>query len=311
MKTTIEYDSLRPLPKGRKYLSHAAVFGSIHASDMPSHDFIVAVPLEIKNQDINYSSDFCPAYAGSEVAEDEDQVVFVPEWTFAQAKQILAVTQGQQIYDEFGLSLPDACTAAVEKGFLPRLYDPFKCDTASRPAREVLVHPENWGAHLDQYAVPYRKASFFAVDGPHDTFDNYRACLWINLPNRISIVTGCLWRASWDNATDGLVPAIYESSGSAHAFKICGQKTFPGETDPRLVAQLSDGTGFGSGGYYYFTRAQINKEFGAYGAFIFCALPQRTANLYNANGITVHDSPILKLLKLLFNKISPPCPIPS
>lgn len=290
-------DALQSLPKDERDFSHSQVFGSL--TDLPTDDFMIQ-PLEIKNQDINYASDFCASYAAAEVAEDEDHVAFVPEWTFAQAKGLLAKTKGESVYDDYGLNLRDISAAAVKYGFLPRVYDPFRCNTIDRPARETLVRPENWESFINiKYGDPYRKASYFAIDGPHDTFDNFRSALWLNKEKKQSIFTGVIWRSSWTGIPTGIIPLDYESNGGGHAFKFCGQKTIDGVL--YLVAQLSDGPELGDKGFYYFPREVVNKECGPFGAYAFTDLPVETAVVYQASGITVHDSWLLKVLKLLIN----------
>ncbi len=300
--STIEYKGkgLLPLTPDARDLSHSKVFGAMNPGKLPTGDFQVAPALEIKNQDINYPSDFCTSYAAAEVAEDEDEIVFVPEWTFAKAKQLLAIKNGPEVYEAYGLNLRDICAAGVLAGFLPRKYDPFHCDTMDRPDRSVLVHPENWG-DVDTFAETYKKASYFAVDGPGDTFDNFRTTLYQNLAERRSIVTGCIWRESWGAAPNGIIPENYEETGNGHAIKICGQKTIA--DIPYLIAQLSDGKDNGDQGYFYFSRAVTNKEFTPFGAFIFQDIPVTTARKYSAAGITTLDSFLLTVLKYLLHKL--------
>lgn len=290
---------LLPLLTDKRDFSHSAVFGSIAVDDLPTRDFLVAVPLEIKDQDINYPSDYCTSYASSECGEDEDQVIFVPEYSFQRAKDILAVSQGVQVYSQFGLNLRDICNSAVQYGFLPRINDPFRCDTMDRPARDTLIASGAWPAELDSIAANYKKASYFAVDGPHDLFDNIRSVMWMNLAERRSVEVGCLWRESWSAAPQGIIPEIYEEQGSAHAFKFCGQKTINGNL--YLVAQLSDGPTFGDDGFFYFSRAVVNREFGTYGSFTYSHMPPDSAEWHVTNGVSIYDSFTLKVLKLVSN----------
>lgn len=296
---TIHKYALRSLTPDDRDFSHSQVFGSI--ADLPTHDFLVAVPLEIKNQDINYPSDFCTSYAASECAEDEDQVLFVPEWTFAQSKGLKALTDGPTAYDEYGLDLRDICKGAVKKGFLPRNKDPFKCDTVSRPSRDFLANPLNWGEVKD-YDSPYKKASYFLVDGPRDLFDNIRATLLKNLGERRSVIVGCLWRDSWTVAKNGIIPTDYEIDGSGHAFKICGQKTI--DDVIYLVAQLSDGIGMGDQGYFYFPREVVNKEFAPFGAFTFTNVNRDKALWHITHGVPINGDFFTKALRFIAHYLS-------
>ena len=177
----ITQQSLHELPKDERDYSYTIQFGAIQVDDLPKEDFLVAVPLEAKNQDINYQSDFCAAYAAAEAAEFEDQVVFVPEWTFAYAKWVLSQKYGDSAILSFGLNLRDVCNAGVKGGFLPRSFDPFMCDTANRPLRNFIADFKNWPESLAGVADKYLKENYFTVDGPHDTFDNFRSVLWKNM----------------------------------------------------------------------------------------------------------------------------------
>lgn len=293
--------ALQELPRDNRDFPHDLVFGSVSADDLPTHDFLVAVPLEIKNQDNNYESDYCTSYAATEVAEDQDQVIFTPEWTFAQAKEISAVQNGLSVYSQYGLNLRDICNAAVKKGFIPRINDPFKCDSNTRPIRDILVHAYNWPESLFAIAEKYKKASYFLVTGSHDVFDNIRSALWQNLGERRSVIVGCLWRYSWSNAKNGIIPKTYESGGSGHAFKICGQKTIDGEI--YLIAQLSNGVRFGDKGFFYFPRDVVNAEFGPYGQFTFSDVQKEKAEWYITNGVQIYDSVFKKVWKIIANYI--------
>lgn len=294
-------NALRKLRHDDRDFKHHIVFGSVSSTDLPTHDFLVSVPLEIKNQDINYETDYCTAYAATEVAEDEAQVVFCPEWTFAQAKAIIAEIEGVSAYSDFGLDLRDICKAAQLKGFLPRLRDPFKCDTMNRPERSVLVNPSNWPSICEMYARPYKVSSYFSVTGYHDLFDNIRAAMWLHLGERRSVITGCMWRHSWSQKTDGIIPKVYEHDGVPHAFKFCGQKTINGEV--YLIAQLSEGKTFGDNGFYYFPREVVNRECAAYGAFVFSSLPENKALWYVTNGVSIYDNFITKAFRFVANLI--------
>lgn len=277
---------LKPLPIDSRDYSHTLNFGSINLGAVIIPDFITAVPLEIKNQDINYWSDFCASYAAAEVAENEDLVIFCPEWSFAYAKHLLFQAGNTTALSDFGLNLRDICDSALQKnngGFLPRLNDPFKCDSVNRPVREFIVNLSNWPTNTLSLAQKYAKQAYYSVDGPYDTFDNFRSVMWQNIAERRSIITGCLWRASWSQSPNSIIPQVYEAQGSPHAFVFCGQKTINGVL--HLVARLSDGINFGDNGFFYFPREVVNREFGAYGAFTF--KDNAPASLTDPNGVSV------------------------
>ncbi len=295
-------------------ISHSKICGSIKASELPSDDMFVSEPLEIKNQDINYPSDFCASYGAAEVAEDHEDIALVPEYSFAQAKKLLAIKEAgsdevpddiaRKVISEFGLQLRDICMAGVNVGFLEREHDPFQCDTEERPARNFIADWRKWPAELDMFAAEHRQNSFLAVDGPHDTFDNFRMALFQNINKRQSILTGALWRRSWSAAPGGFVDTDTYSPaepGEGHAFKVFGQMNAKGKL--WLVAQLSDGPAFGDKGLLYFSREVVNNEFGEFGAFVFNDLPKETARYYAQNGINSSTPLFERFFKVVWNSL--------
>lgn len=295
METPPKKRYLLPLPNDDRDLSRHKIFGSLPLAQITNEDFLVAPPVEIMNQDINYNSDFCAAYALAGCAEAQDGIPFVPEYTFAKAKQIIIENlkrastdqEKQQIIDIFGLNLRDICDAAVKYGFLEREHDPFECNTTKRPERNFIADYRNWPAELDSLAWEHAKNTYLSVDGPYDTFDNFRACLVANRDNRETIITGAMWRESWSKAFGGLISDdIYNISenGSGHAFEFIGQANT--EKGLCLVAQLSDGENFGENGLFYFTRSVVNREF-TFGAFHFSNISKEKARIHNDFNFTV------------------------
>ncbi len=275
MTHNIKQEALQRLPEDPRDLSHEKVFGSAQLADLPIGDFFVSEPMEIKNQDINYPSDFCAAYAASAVSEDQEALVLVPEYTFAKAKQIIGDPSG------YGLNLRDICKAAQRYGFLAREYDPFHCETENRPDRDFLADWKNWPEDLDMLAYDHHKNSFFKVDGPYDTFDNFRSALWMNRGEQRSILTGLDWRPSYENAVGGFIDVDTAQPGEVtrgHAIKIFGQMEAKGKM--WLVGQLSDGIEVGDKGIYYFSREVVNRDF-TYGAFTFKDMPKDLAMVHN------------------------------
>ena len=298
MNPTNHNKGLQPLPPDARDYSHAQVFGSVSVNDLPTGDFLVSVPLEIKNQDFNYPSDFCTSYAAAEAAEAEDQVVFVPEYTFAAGKWLLSQAGNPNALFDFGLNLRDICEAAREIGFLPRANDPFRCDTMARPTRNFIANFPNWPEDLAAIAAKYKKPSYFsALTGPHDVFDNIRAALWLNRDSRRDVITGLLWRESWNTAQDGIIPESYEATGSGHAFALIGQKTIAGNI--YLVMQSSDGRGSGDNGFFYFSRAVVNREIGPFGAYLLSDMDEDKAAYHATNGVSVYDSIGLRVLRFI------------
>lgn len=305
-KLKIVPGGLLPKPENKKPYSLTTVFGAPKIEDLPTGEFFVGEPMEIKNQDINYPSDFCASYGASEVSEDQEMVSLVPEWTFAQAKRLIIEdneltdeNEIQNVIHAWGLNLDDICRAAVHYGFLERDYDPFHCETEQRPERNFLADYRNWPVDLEMLGSEHRKNSFFECDGPYDTFDKLRAAMYLNRKERRSILTGAFWRRSWQDAKDGIIEDRDYSNerGGGHAFKIFGQLIINGEI--HLICQLSNGDKVGDKGLYYFPRGVVNKEF-TFGAYTFKDMPAGIAKYHSENGLRIDDSPIAKLFKVLW-----------
>lgn len=293
MKEDLKQFALLPLSEDERDFSHDRVFGSTALADLPDGDFFASEPLEIKNQDINYTSDFCAAYAAAAVSEDQEGMALCPEYTFAKAKQL----KGD--FSAYGLNLRDICQAGCKFGFLAREYDPFHCETENRPDRDYLANWNNWPGDLDMLAWEHAKNSFFKVDGPYDTFDNFRSVLYKNASEQRSILTGALWRESWKDARGAYVDVgSYDESerGNGHAFKVFGWMQAKGKT--WLVAQLSDGVENGDKGIYYFSREVVNKEF-VFGAFTFKDMSKETAAVSHEYGFKPTDGFWQKAVKII------------
>jgi hypothetical protein len=309
---TIRNFGLLPLPPDARDFSHSRVFGTPSLEQLPEGDFFVSEPLEIKDQDINYPTDYCASYAATAVSEDQELVACVPEYTFAKAKQVMvddlskemeATPPESDILDminSWGLDLRVICRAACDYGFLEREYDPFHCNTKDRPERSVIADYRQWPADLDMLAFEHRKNSFFSVDGPYDTFDNFRATLYQNRAESRSIITGALWRASWSRAQGGFIDeSTYDANepGSGHAFKIFGQMKANGKL--WLVAQMSSGPDHDDKGICYFSREVVNREF-RYGAFTFKDMSKDKAATHNELNLKFNASLIEKAAKLVW-----------
>ena len=224
--------------------------------EVPLVDFVVAEPLEIKNQ---YNSDFCVGFATTAVSEDQEGVILSPEWFFAQIKKI----EGN--FNTYGANLRDGCRAAVKFGFIEKEQAPFSVENRER---NFLANWENWPTELNQKALKHRKKSYFRIDDENDIFEAIRRVLWQYKDKKCSVLTGACWRAGWSR--NPIIDDLRENDVcTGHAFKIFGQKIINGK--PYLVAQLSGGEEDGDHGRYYFSKEVVNKTF-IYGAFMFLDL---------------------------------------
>lgn len=234
----IRNSGLKVAKKDIRDFSHKKFFG---AAPLHNNDFLFA-PLEIKDQ---RQSDFCTAFAVTEIREDTEKVPLSPEFQFAQSKQI----EGR--YNTFGASQYDALKAAV-KGALEKKLAPLSID---KNTRDECANWKNWPQNLFEASPIHRAQSYFAVDGWSDQFDSIRGVM--QTQSR-PIFVGTFWQPEWTFAQGGkITESLGSDKSSPHAFVIRGQKTFDGKL--YLIAQNSYGTDLGDHGFYYFPRSQVNK----------------------------------------------------
>ncbi len=283
---------LLPKTQDLRDFSHSTVFGSLTLDEIPTYDFYVTHPMEIKDQK---SLDFCPGFSTSSVNEDQEGKIFDPYWQFAKIKQITGD------YKSWGADMRTAAKSLTKFGSLPVEYSPHNYKEKSR---DFLANWENYPTNLDASAAFYKKESFFDIDGPHDAFDNMRVALVKHMGEDATALVGALWHSEWTRAPGGVIPLEYNGGEIGHMFKIYGQKTFPGESEPRLVAQLSNGTDIGDGGIFYFPRAVFNKEFAPFGQIMFTDMPKEKAKLYNEAGISLDDTFLDRLWKIIRHSLT-------
>ena len=291
MIKTLPKNSLKPLSRDPRDFKLGAVFGQFPLSEVPDFDFVVAEPLAIKDQ--GEDTDYCSAYAGTAVSEDQEGVELLPEFNFFETKQISGNPE------EWGADLRDACKSFVSVGSIETKGNE---DLAKVP-RSILLSKENWSSKFICLARVHKKQTFFTVDGKYDVFDNIRAALWQHKGEKCSIITGAMFRSEWLNAPNGVILKTYSSEGSGHAFKIYGQKNINGEL--YLVAQLSQGKEVGDGGKFYFPREVVNKEIGQYGMFMFKDMSKEDAEYYM--GVDKNKPLPKKFWEYIINLFKKPC----
>jgi hypothetical protein len=288
-------DGLLPLPEKlggeTPDFSRTAVFGTMKAEEIPDHDFMVAPPFAIKDQG---EDDTCSSRATNAASEDQEGVQLEDFFTFYATKVLI-----MQSPETWGADLRSACLAHVKHGALDLEYSPFK-HYKRKPTREEMLSPEIWTEDHMALAYEHRKNSFFAVDGPHDLFDNVRAALWIHRANMRSVVTGARWGASWTAAPGGVIPKDAEKGRSGHAFIFKGQKNIDGVL--HLVAQLSNGEEIGDGGMFYFPRGIVNRDF-TFGMYMFEDIPKEEAKDHLYYGTTVNSGLFERLWKILWRAL--------
>src|SRR6185295_14024409 len=112
------FGGLNKVPKDPRTFSTHRVFGTLSKTDLPTGDFFVSDPLEIKNQG---HTDFCAGYAAAAVLEDHEDVELNGEYIFQKAK----VLDGKDSYLEWGSSLLSIARAVVKFGALEQTFFPF------------------------------------------------------------------------------------------------------------------------------------------------------------------------------------------
>lgn len=235
--------------KDKRNYSFSKVFGSV----LPTEDFMVGQPLEIKDQK---NTDFCTAYGTTSLSELQEGVLLSPEFQFAKIKEI------QGYWQSWGASIQDAFKSLVQWGSLEAKDSPYK---VGQNTRNEIANWDNWEDQwaLERKAEKHKKMSYFKVDGPHDIFDNIRSALWLNRTEKRGVGLGCAWRRMWTHADGGVIPNKPQNGSIGHFFILIGQKTIGGRT--YLVAQNSIGQA-GDHGLYYFPREVVNREF-VYGSY--------------------------------------------
>jgi len=249
---------LRPTPKDKRDFKFSGIFGLMDIKEVPEKSFIVAEPLEIKNQG---ASDLCTAYALAVISEAQEKVKLNPQYTFAKTKQL----EGE--WQSWGADLRTALKSGVEYGFLPETFlaDDLR---AKLQDRDFIANWENWGAYMDTKAYPHRKKAYFSVDGPYSLFDNLRATLWQNREEKRLIFTGATWQDNWTYAKeiDFIGRPLF-----GHAFVIIGQEVtlrVDGSKRTWIIVQNSGGPEVGDKGLHYFSSGIVNKEF-SFGSYTY------------------------------------------
>jgi hypothetical protein len=245
-------------------------------------EFEVDVPIRIKDQK---NTDYCTAYAGTAVSEDQEDIELDEIYQFHKAKQIQGDLHG------WGCDLESMVKSLTRFGSIPKMHAKFSVDTP----RTQIVDSESWDLSLDMIATQYRKESYLEVKGPYDKFDNIRATLWKSKAEGLqqSIITGAMWCDEWSRAKKGVVTKNYKGT-FGHAFKVYGTAIKNGEV--MLKCQLSNGTQFGDDGIFYFAREVVNKAF-VYQAFILVDTPKEVIKEHIEQGARIDDTWFIKLIK--------------
>lgn len=263
---------LRKLPVDKRDFPLAGLYVQANIGDVPGN-FVVSDPLFWKDQG---DTDFCSAFATTEVSEDQEAVELLPEYQFFKTKVLMGDLAS------WGADLRTAVKSLVSFGSLPKIGH----EQYSGMPREQVVDPKTWPAELDIIAKEYAKSTFFdATTGRYDLFDNLRTHLWQHRTEKCTIATGAMWRSAWTESLGGVIPKTQFAGESGHAFKLYGSMIINGE--PYIIAQLSNGADIGDRGKFYFPREVVNRDLSGYGAYMVKDIDRATAEKYLQTGTMI------------------------
>jgi len=261
MKNKIGF-GLNPLKEDIRDIKFGAVYSLPALKELPA-EYETGKPINIKNQQ---QLDFCGAFSGTAVSEDQEAIELDPLYQFAKIKQISGDPE------EWGTDLRTIGKSFKEFGSIEKKDAPFGMEKE----RNFLADHKNYPIDLDDKAKIHKKQSYMFVGGSYDFFDNIRATLWANRDKKKSCVIGVLWASEWTNSN-----GIIKEKGTpqeGHAIKVFGWKMIEGE--PFLKIQNSWGETVGDKGVFYFPRNIINL-FSSFGGIVFDDMPAEKAKIIN------------------------------
>ena len=249
---------LVPLKKDDNDFHLGAVFPQMDIKDIPQKfELTRIVPLHQKE------SDYCSAYMTDQMSRFQEDEEFEPAWGFAVSKLL----SGDP--DEWGQNLRDAFKRPVKYGSLRKADSPMSLETHDA---QFLRYIKNWPKDLFDKAKPFKKQSYFFIDGRYDPFDNICTALYQFREEKRAVGSGVLWDWPMDNPH---IPTRVPDRGFGHAITFTG---FDREHD-HMVMLNSYGDQVGDKGYFYVPRSVVNAFAGKYGAGMFVDIPKETVKL--------------------------------
>lgn len=209
----------------------------------------------VKNQTSSLS---CTKQTTAAVSEYQDGVELSPAWGWA------------QVCKKVGNYIP--------AGAEPRVAMGITCELGELPQREILKRalysfeqhdPQtigNWNnwPDLRDAAEPYRKAAYIKVRKVGDWFDSIRFALWDGREQKQAVMAFGTWLSNWNG---GWIPLEEAALVGYHAYAFVGWTHKDGT--PYLIAKNSYGSEWGDGGFQYFPREVINREFLKWGTGLY------------------------------------------
>lgn len=235
----------KPVVPNPKQLSFSRNFGTIGATDLPI-TFDADAHLEIPDQNADGYPYGCTDYTVRELATSEEQILFLTGYNYDQSRAF----EGKAGKLE-GVDIKDAFKCATVYGLKMR-DNPDADPLIFRRAPYYEVHPDNGLDYFDSIRSAMVRA--YRLDGKYHAVGN-----------------GTFWLQEWEQTQDGVIPDVYTYDGipsdySWHAWAFVGWELKDGEI--RLKAKTWQGTGYGHGGYSYYSRTQVNRIFDEYGTIV-------------------------------------------
>lgn len=239
--------------RNRHYKSHLKHFGATMLTGLPAAGLGRKRMSPLDQED----TEFCTAYGEATSSGYEKGIQMSGEWQTAAESEFIGtpITAGAD-------PVP-SMMATTLNGSLPLISAPagFSLDQKG-PA--FIANWLNWPKSLWTRASLYLPGVPFYVDGPYDIFDNIRNALWqAHLVGETGVVKAFgFWYESWNvEAVEkkGMLTPPSDSPISRHRYNFIDWTTINGQL--YLVAALTQGTGYGDGGFLYFDRATVDGAF--------------------------------------------------
>jgi len=224
-----------------RLFAYHKVFGAATLTGVPD-DFLIPKLFPIQNQN---PWPFCFAHGFCSVSEDDEKVKLDECLQAAFAYDVLGKINPN------GCDLVTVCKSGIKYGSGEKgLKVPDSLDI------NVVGKLSNYDQLDILKAAIHKKKGYVEITGPYDTFDNIRSVIFAQ---KKAALSGCAWRFEYWYPANGVIPNLQTPTKDGHAFVIRGWKMVNGQLC--LIAQLSNGEGVGVGGYVYFTREIVNREF--------------------------------------------------
>ncbi|MCR4311329.1 MAG: hypothetical protein NUV54_02055, partial [Candidatus Taylorbacteria bacterium] len=179
-------------------------------------------------------------------------------------------------------------------GYLPFADSPI---TLAKDGPQVSIDPASYSQENYEEAHNYGGEGFVRVDGPHDHFDNIRIALYMAYDpvkkRGVCVQPFGKWYREWTYAAT--IPTIYEQLAGYHSYLFVDWVTIDGIA--YLLAENTYGPSAGQGGYHYFPREVVNREFSAWGTSLKILKPLTLEQI----ALAKQETPIGKIQRAIAN----------